>query len=605
MEVLSPLLVALEDPKQSKRAMEGLQQILSIKSDAVLPLLFPKLIVSPLTPFNAQALASIAKVVGPSIVKYLGIVLPVFLNSSYDETIRKCAEHFVIVIDAADELVSSLLPFLQTTPDIKTRASQLVAHYCTHTEADLTAQWHVIIQSLLKLFCDPVPAVREVAASSLKEIAERIPKEDLTNFISTVRDAMNMLKPNLIEGGIPGFDLPKALDPISAIFVAGLRAANPELRERAALGVAEMVELTTEKALAPYIIAVTGPIIRAMGDRVPVSVKVALLNTMMIIMEKSGARLKPFVPQLQTTFLKALQDPSVDIRYHASTALQKLLKQGPRIDPLITELVSSSQSAEVSIQEGLLRALKDTVVATGDKIGAAVISSAVAAMHSLLSSEDDRVRDRAAQVLSVLSPYVPLETILSGLLEEGSTVFEHGSVLVLRHLAPRVSLDPYLDAISAKLDRNLATEVPLLKVATLETVAALLSQKDSALQTLVAGRFLDSIGAEVNTGSIEIALACLRCLKTFGKTSPSQCEAKLASSWVSPIVNRVKDHSNAVLKVAAERALYYVFNCRSGSAVVQRYAAALPNKEDAKYLADLYKRVLSKFSPDSDNEEEE
>lgn len=50
------------------------------------------------------------------------------------------------------------------------------------------------------------------------------------------------------------------------------------------------------------------PLIRIIGDRFPWQVKSAILSTLSIIIRKSGMALKPFLPQLQTTFVKCLQD---------------------------------------------------------------------------------------------------------------------------------------------------------------------------------------------------------------------------------------------------------------------------------------------------------
>ena len=52
----------------------------------------------------------------------------------------------------------------------------------------------------------------------------------------------------------------------------------------------------------------TGPLIRIIGDRFPWEIKAAILKTLGLLIRKAGPRLKPFVPQLQTTFLKCLPD---------------------------------------------------------------------------------------------------------------------------------------------------------------------------------------------------------------------------------------------------------------------------------------------------------
>jgi hypothetical protein len=64
--------------------------------------------------------------------------------------------------------------------------------------------------------------------------------------------------------------------------------------------------LSYERVLAAQI---TGPLIRIIGDRFASGVKAAILGTMSALLGKAGPALKPFLPQLQTTFLKCLTDP--------------------------------------------------------------------------------------------------------------------------------------------------------------------------------------------------------------------------------------------------------------------------------------------------------
>ena len=51
-----------------------------------------------------------------------------------------------------------------------------------------------------------------------------------------------------------------------------------------------------------------GPLIRIIGDRFAWEIKAAILRTLGLLIAKAGGGLKPFVPQLQTTFLKCLAD---------------------------------------------------------------------------------------------------------------------------------------------------------------------------------------------------------------------------------------------------------------------------------------------------------
>ena len=80
------------------------------------------------------------------------------------------------------------------------------------------------------------------------------------------------------------------------------------MRESAAEGLREAVMSTTTAALKPHVIPITGPLIRILGDKYPAAVKSAILGALAVMIDKGGPALKPFVPQLQTTFVKCLSD---------------------------------------------------------------------------------------------------------------------------------------------------------------------------------------------------------------------------------------------------------------------------------------------------------
>ena len=86
------------------------------------------------------------------------------------------------------------------------------------------------------------------------------------------------------------------------------------MRESAADGLGELVDLTGLDSLKPFVIQITGPLIRIIGDKFPWQVKAAILKTLAILITKGGIALKPFLPQLQTTFMKCLHDGARNVR---------------------------------------------------------------------------------------------------------------------------------------------------------------------------------------------------------------------------------------------------------------------------------------------------
>lgn len=83
------------------------------------------------------------------------------------------------------------------------------------------------------------------------------------------------------------------------------------------------------------------------------------METLSILLQKVGIMLKQFLPQLQTTFLKALQDPNRSVRMKAGNAIAELIKIHMRPDPLFVEMhngiKTSDDSGEFSLNLMLLK----------------------------------------------------------------------------------------------------------------------------------------------------------------------------------------------------------------------------------------------------------
>lgn len=130
-------------------------------------------------------------------------------------------------------------------------------------------------------------------------------------------------------------------------------------------------------------------------------------------MLQCGAMLKPFLPQLQTTFLKALYDTARSVRLCAANALAQLMIIHVRVDPVFTELINGvknpSYQDDVSVKETFLHALRLCIVGGGGKMGENVRKEITTTLISLLSSEEDTVRTTASVCLGALIRCLPEE----------------------------------------------------------------------------------------------------------------------------------------------------------------------------------------------------
>ena len=71
-----------------------------------------------------------------------------------------------------------------------------------------------------------------------------------------------------------------------------------ETREQAATGLGILVSATSEAALKPMVVQISGPLIRIIGDRFPWQVKAAILKTLTLLLSRGGVMMKPFLPQV-------------------------------------------------------------------------------------------------------------------------------------------------------------------------------------------------------------------------------------------------------------------------------------------------------------------
>jgi HEAT repeat protein len=79
--------------------------------------------------------------------------------------------------------------------------------------------------------------------------------------------------------------------------------------------------------------------------------------------KQGGIALKPFLPQLQTTFVKCLSDAAKAVRERAADALGLLMSLQPRVDPVVGDLCTSAASApDITVRHTMLVALQGTLV---------------------------------------------------------------------------------------------------------------------------------------------------------------------------------------------------------------------------------------------------
>ncbi len=140
-------------------------------------------------------------------------------------------------------------------------------------------------------------------------------------------------------------------------------------------------------------------------------------------MEKGGASLKAFAPQLQTTFVKSLSDPSREVRLRGGAALGKLMVLSLRIDPLLVELSGICLLADSNAIKGsVLDAISSVMVVGGDKATATALEKVKTVVLQNIGDEDENIRAVTARCigsLAVLSDASQVTDLLLDLFDGG------------------------------------------------------------------------------------------------------------------------------------------------------------------------------------------
>lgn len=107
-------------------------------------------------------------------------------------------------------------------------------------------------------------------------------------YVSDVRQAVRYVVSDMKGSSdlLPGFCLPKGIAPILPIFREAILNGDGDEKEAAAQGLGEVIKVTSAQALQPSVVAITGPLIRILGDRFSANVKTAVLETLAILLAK-------------------------------------------------------------------------------------------------------------------------------------------------------------------------------------------------------------------------------------------------------------------------------------------------------------------------------
>ncbi|KAF2420747.1 ARM repeat-containing protein, partial [Tothia fuscella] len=421
--VLPYLLNLLRTEDGAENALAALLTLLTetTRSNIILPNLLPTLLTSPMTSFNARALASLAEVASSAMTRRLSNILNAIMDNIVTckdpELLDELNAAFDAVLLSVDEYeglntaVPAMLALVKHNDHRRRAAADLhLAKFFEEAENDISRYYPDLIRVLLLAFDDGDTDVVKAAWMALSALTKRLKKEEMESLVFSTRQVLNQV--GVAGSNLPGFGLPKGINAILPIFLQGLMNGTADQRTQSALAISDIIDRTSGDSLKPFVTQITGPLIRVVSER-SVDVKAAILFTLNNLLEKIPTFLKPFLPQLQRTFAKSLADTSSEVlRTRAAKALGTLITLTPRIDPLIAELITGSKTGDAGVKNAMLKALYEVVSKAGGNMSE-VSRNSILSLIDMDTEGDDSMTITNAKLLGALVKVLPADSFAS------------------------------------------------------------------------------------------------------------------------------------------------------------------------------------------------
>ncbi|EME80931.1 uncharacterized protein MYCFIDRAFT_155190 [Pseudocercospora fijiensis CIRAD86] len=614
-QVLPHLLQLLRNEDEAANALAALLTLLTEQTRAsiILPNLLPTLLTNPVSAFNARALASLAEVASSAMTRRIPNILNTLMDnivSCKDEALKNelnsAFDAILLSVDEYDGLntMMSVMLALAKNDDHRRRAAADL-HFATFfekAEIDFSRYYPDVIRALLIAFDDSAPEVVKAAWAGLNQLMQRLKKEEMESLVVSTRNTLNQV--GVAGHALPGFSLPKGVNAVLPIFLQGLMNGSAEQRIQAALGISDLIDRTSPDGLKLFVTQITGPLIRVVSER-STELKAAILLTLNNLLEKVPAFLKPFLPQLQRTFAKALADPSSEVlRSRAAKALGTLITMTPRVDPLIAELVTGSKTTtDAGVKNAMLKALFEVVSKAGAKMNESSQNAILGLIDSDAGETDDALNITYAKLLGSLIAVIPAENTV-GLIKSRvlNYNFTHSTILALNAVlleAPD-KLTSNLDEITRNvLVQGIKHGQPFISDnAVLAAGKYLLTEMGN--KTFEGTKpIIEALASVLPVGKpVDTRRLALVVIRTVSRSNNELIRPHLAT-LVPAIFKSVRDPVIPV-KLSAESAFLAVLSVvEEESAVFDKYMAGAGSELDAgtkRSMSEYFKRIALKLS---------
>ncbi|KAK0800486.1 translational activator of GCN4, partial [Friedmanniomyces endolithicus] len=573
-QVLPHLLALLRSEDDAENALAGLLTLLTeaSRSNVILPNLLPTLLTSPISAFNARALASLAQVASSAMTRRLPNILNALMDNIVackDDALRSeldvAFDTILVSVDEYDGLntMMSAMRALVKHDDHRKRASAdtHLAKFFQTAQVDFSRYYPDLIRVLLIAFDDSDKEVVKAAWSALSALTQRLRKEEMESLVVSTRQTLNQV--GVAGHDLPGFSLPKGINAVLPIFLQGLMNGSAEQRTQAALAISDLIDRTSADGLKPFVTQITGPLIRVVSER-STELKAAILLTLNNLLEKIPTFLKPFLPQLQRTFAKSLADPSSEVlRSRAAKALGTLITMTPRIDPLIAELVTGAKTTDAGVKNAMLKALYEVVSKAGSNMSEVSRNSILGLIDSDSGVSDAALDITFAKLLGALIKVLPQDAATSLIKSRVLTThFTHSSVLALNAVlveAPEALIQNLGDITESIIVQGIGSNQPFVADNFVLAAGKYLLAEDSNKSFDHTKPLFDALARVIQPGSpVDTRRLALVVVRTMSREHNELVRPHL-ETLAPPVFACVRDRVIPV-KLAAEAAFLAIFD---------------------------------------------
>uniref|UniRef100_A0A673C824 GCN1 activator of EIF2AK4 n=1 Tax=Sphaeramia orbicularis TaxID=375764 RepID=A0A673C824_9TELE len=624
-DILPMLLKQLDDEETAEFALDGLKQVMAVKSRSVLPYLVPKLTAPPV---NTRVLAFLSAVAGDALTRHLGVILPALLSSlkgklgTEDEAQELCSCQTVI-LSVEDEVGQRIIieDLLEATrgadPGLRQAAVTILNAYFARTRLDYSTHTRTLLSGLIRLLNDSNPEVLSQSWDTINSITKKLDASSQLSLIDDLHRDIRSAAADVKGQHLPGFCLPKkGVTCILPVLREGVLTGSPEQKEEAAKALGGVIRLTSPEALRPSVVNITGPLIRILGDRFAWTVKTALLETLTLLLAKVGIALKPFLPQLQTTFLKALQDSSRAVRLRAAEALGQLVSIHTKVDPLFTEQLSAIRNAEdAGVRETMLQALRFVIQGAGSKVDPSIRKNITTTLLGMLGHDEDATRMASAGCVGELCAFLSEEELKSVLLQHiladmsgVDWMVRHGRSLALaiavKSAPEKLCAKEYSDTVTEMVLANATADRIPIATSGIRALGFLMRHHLRAEGgSSISQRFITQFVKCLQNQSSDIRLVTERVLWwVFKDPATPSMEASLIKPLLKSLLDNTKD-KNTTVRAQSEHTIVNLLRLRQGEETMQTITAILDSASN-DLLSECHRRSLKKIAslPDSNEE---